>query len=129
MLQELCLGSESKGLVVTGAKEEVKVEQEEDYPESAESTRFRAIAARLNYMAQDAPDVQYACKEMCSDMATPRPSLWGKLKSLARYLVGRSCVQFEFAKQRTRGPLKWRVRLGRLPKVPNINQRRRSDAR
>ena len=64
MLQESGLGSESKSLVVTGSKEGVKDEQEADYLEGEESKRFRAIAARLNYMAQDASDVQCACKEV-----------------------------------------------------------------
>eukprot|EP00969_Alexandrium_andersonii_P096212 4248494-Alexandrium_andersonii.AAC.1 len=29
-----------------------------------EATRYRALAARANYLAQDRPDVQYATKEL-----------------------------------------------------------------
>ena len=109
VLQELGLGSESKGLALTGAKENINNEQDGVLLDVAEAKRFRALAARLNYMAQDAPDVQYACKEICADMAAPRASSWGRMKSLARYLVNRRCVQFEFAKQRSQGPSTWRV--------------------
>ena len=81
VLKELGVGLNSKGLSVTGVKEDVDGDDKpvEDYLEGVEAKRFRAIAARLNYMAQDAPDVQYACKEVCGDMAKPRQSSWGKL--------------------------------------------------
>ena len=53
-----------------------------------EATRFRAITARLNYLAQDRPDVQYSIKEVARRMATPRQGDWLALKRLGRYLLG-----------------------------------------
>ena len=54
----------------------------------AEATRFRGIAARLNYFALDRPDLQYAAKECCRRMATPMCSDWTRLKRVGRYLKG-----------------------------------------
>jgi hypothetical protein len=53
----------------------------------AESTQFRAIAARANYLAADRSDIQYAVKEICKKMSNPVASDWRKLKRLAKYLV------------------------------------------
>ena len=65
-------------------------ETQEDDPEieGSKATRFRAIAARCNYLAMDRMDIQYATKEVCRGMAKPRDSHWRKLKRLGRYLLG-----------------------------------------
>ena len=52
-----------------------------------ETTRFRALAATGNYLAQDRLDQQYAAKEVCRDMASPKPRSWKKMKRMARYLL------------------------------------------
>ena len=54
----------------------------------AEATRFRAIAARANYLAADRPDIPYAVKEICRRMAKPVAGDWQKLIRLGRYLKG-----------------------------------------
>lgn len=53
-----------------------------------EATKFRAITARLNYLAQDRPDLQYAVKEVARRMASPRHGDWLALKRIGRYLLG-----------------------------------------
>ena len=53
------------------------------------ATRFRAVAARANYLAADRMDIQFAVKEVCRGMANPEARHWQGLKRLARYLVGR----------------------------------------
>ena len=42
------------------------MEEEEASDElvGAEATRFRAVAARANYLAVDRPDIEYAVKEI-----------------------------------------------------------------
>ena len=52
----------------------------------AEATRFRAVAARANYLSGDGPDIQYALKEICRRMAKPFKTDWEKLIRLGRYL-------------------------------------------
>ena len=54
----------------------------------AEATKFRAIVARLNYLAMDRPDIQYATKEAAKHMANPRKPDWLLLKRIGRYLAG-----------------------------------------
>ena len=56
-------------------------------PDEAKS--FRSITARINFLAQDRADIQYACKCVCSRMASPRESDWLKLKRIGRYLKGK----------------------------------------
>ena len=52
-------------------------------------TKYRAIAARANYLAIDRPDLMYLAKELCRRMASPTSADWGKLVRLGRYLKGR----------------------------------------
>ena len=52
------------------------------------ATLYRAICARLNYLAQDRPDIRYACKEASRWMSCPRTGHWLILKRIARYLKG-----------------------------------------
>ena len=76
----------AKGSSVPGqkAKKEERQESRELAPHAA--TAFRAMAARANYLAQDRPDIAYACKEVCRDMAKPTEASQDKLKKVARYL-------------------------------------------
>ena len=51
---------------------------------------FRSIAARCNYIAADRPDLMFAVKCICRQMAKPTVGAWKKLKRIGRYLVGKS---------------------------------------
>ena len=55
----------------------------------SEKTRFRGVAARINYLAMDRPDLQFAAKNLCRKMANPEPSDWDKARRIARYIKGR----------------------------------------
>ena len=52
-------------------KQVMAVEAETEALMGAEATRFRAVAARANYLSGDRPDIQYAVKEICRRMAKP----------------------------------------------------------
>ena len=54
----------------------------------SDASRFRGIVARLNYLALDRPDLQFAAKECCRRMASPTCSDWMKIKRVGRYLNG-----------------------------------------
>ena len=56
--------------VVGGAE---KIDEDEEPLPPAESTMFRGIAARCNYLQPDRPDIQYAVKECCRLMFCPTP--------------------------------------------------------
>ena len=53
----------------------------------AEITKFRASAARANYLSQDRTDLQFAAKEICRGMANPTVGHARALRRLARYLI------------------------------------------
>ena len=53
-----------------------------------EATLYRAIAARLNHLAQDRVDVQFAAKDVAKHMSRPAAVDWLKLKRVARYPAG-----------------------------------------
>ena len=52
-----------------------------------QSTAFRALSARANYLALDRPDLCFGAKELCRDFAKPSSKSVGRLKRLVRYDV------------------------------------------
>jgi hypothetical protein len=61
----------ANGAVTAGQKILARqVESEDELPER-DFTRFRALAARANYLAADRIDVLYAAKEVCRFMSKP----------------------------------------------------------
>ena len=65
----------------------------------AEAREYRGMAARANYLAQDRMDIQYAAKELCRSMSSPSRGDAKKLRRLARYLIEKPRVVWEFAWQ------------------------------
>ena len=84
VLRDLGL-EKGKGSDITGSRAE-EIDAEEPELEMHESTSYRSIAARLNFLAIDRVDIQFACKEICRSMSKPRRSDWDKIKKLGRYL-------------------------------------------
>ena len=48
-----------------------ELEENREKLEGAEARRYRELAARANYLAQDRIDIQYATKEVCRGMCDP----------------------------------------------------------
>ena len=65
----------------------------------SEATEFRGMVARLNYLAQDSPDLQYTSKEISKEMSRPRKGAWARLKKAVRYLIGRKAVVWKYCWQ------------------------------
>jgi hypothetical protein len=61
-----------------------------------EARRFRMLAARLNYMAQDNPLLQFPAKEACRNMARPRVKDFAAVKRLVRFILGSGEVEFRY---------------------------------
>ena len=55
-----------------------------------DATRYRALAARLNYLAADRPDLLYTARRICQHMSTPLKKHWELIKRVARYLKGKA---------------------------------------
>ena len=64
-------------------------EEVEEEMSAKDATKFRAVVARLNYMAADRADIQYAVKEAARHMSSPRVVDWHALKRIGLYLKGR----------------------------------------
>ena len=71
--------------------------EEELAPEKV--TAYRGIAARLNYLSADRPDILYPVKEACREMASPTPRSWDKLRRIGKYLAGRPRLVWVFKLQ------------------------------
>jgi hypothetical protein len=100
--EEMGLDLQSKGLEKPCIREGTGEEAENGTPLSPpEASRFRAMAARANFLSLDRPDVQYAVKELCRDMAAPTATSWMKLKRLARYLLQYPRLVWDFSDRRT----------------------------
>ena len=79
-----------------------QAESEVDLPERG-FARFRALAARADYLAADQIDVLYAAKEVCRCMSKPTDLAMGALKRLARYRRARPRMVFNFEYQSAEG--------------------------
>ena len=90
IIQELGVES-GKDVATPGIKMDDKKQSESGGEElqGAEATKFRAIAARCNYLSMDRPDVTFATKEITRRMSKPCADDWAALKRLGRYLKGR----------------------------------------
>ena len=95
---------DAKGVTSPGEDGKAWLELEEANPlEPKTASEYRALAARLNYLALDRPDIQFAVKEVCRGMAQPTVGDKRKLKRLARYLIERPRLVSKFAYQEDGG--------------------------
>ena len=54
------------------------------------------MAARMNFLSLDCPDLQFTVKDSSREMANPKESSWQEAKKVVRYLVGREAVVWAF---------------------------------
>ena len=96
IVKEMGFERSSNSVLTPGLKEAIP---EQDKPlNQHDSTKYRALVARSNYLAQDRSDIQFAVKELYRSMAFPTEHDMLKLKRLARYLVNkqRSVTTFKY---------------------------------
>ena len=80
--------------------EQNKVEEgDEEELDREESKVFRGVATRLKFMSLDCPDMEFPVKQCSREMAKPKRGSWKSFKKVARYLVGRTKVVWEFTWQ------------------------------
>ena len=83
IIEELGLEN-ANGSEVTGSKVDInEIDTELDHEDAY---RFRSIAAKLNFLAADRIDIQFASKEICRRMSSRCMSDWAKVRKLGRYL-------------------------------------------
>jgi hypothetical protein len=87
----------TRPLTLNGDKEGADTEEwdlEEVQPK--EATEFRGLAARMNFLSQDSPDLQFPVKHTSREMAKPKNGSWKRIKKIARYLLNRDSVVWMF---------------------------------
>ena len=67
---------------------------DDDDPDSqalanGDTTRYRALVARISYLSQDRPDLKFASMQVCCAMAKPTMRDTERVKRIGRYLVGK----------------------------------------
>ena len=62
---------DSRGLGVNGDKEDKEEEGEDEEVGREEATIFRGLAARLNFLSLDCPDLQFPVKDCSREMSHP----------------------------------------------------------
>ena len=78
----------TRALAANVEKDEKVEPWDEDDLEKEEPTEFRGLAARLNFLSTDCPDLQFPVKACSRQMATPKKGSWKAMKKVARYLFG-----------------------------------------
>ena len=64
--------------------------------ESHKASEYRAIVARMNYLAADRPDIAFAVKEAAREISSPTNGGWDRLKRIGRYLSYRPRLVLEY---------------------------------
>ena len=83
-------GRNAKSSLVNVDSADDELDDDEDEPLGREeASRYRSVAARLDYLAPDRMDIQYAVQEAARSMSAPKRSDWKMLICIGRYLVGR----------------------------------------
>lgn len=65
----------------------------------ADAKSYRGIVARLNYIASDRIDMQFAVKEAARNMSSPKESDWQALRRIGKYLRGRPRLVMKYGWQ------------------------------
>eukprot|EP00973_Karenia_brevis_P066238 9206626-Karenia_brevis.AAC.1 len=73
----------TKPLTMNGDREDKVEEWKEEFLGKPEAKEFRGLAARLNFMSLDCPNLQFAIKHCSRDMANPKIVSWRALKKIA----------------------------------------------
>ena len=93
--------SGARSVMTPGVKEEASKKDKEEGAEVDEAqdgdqallniedkSKYRALAARANYLALDRVDIQFAVLQLCKAMSNPTQRHWRAVKRLGRYLLG-----------------------------------------
>ena len=62
----------------------------------ADTRKYRGLAARVNYLAIDRPDLKIASLIASRHMSTPTIGSWALLERIGRYLLGRPRIEWRF---------------------------------
>ena len=95
-----------------------KTDGADDGINPTDSTTFRALAARANYLSSDRPDMSYATKELCEHVSQPTSEA---AQGWPRTVPARGLNSQPNAAEAAQGCAA--VKLGAAPKDPNSDPR------
>ena len=100
----MCTGK-GKPAVTLGIEADDKVEalKPEEELDGDDIRRYRALAARMNYISIDRPDVQFCLKDACREMSRPTVRALRKLERIESYLQGTSRLIWNY---------RWQIAIG-----------------
>ena len=76
IIKDLSL-EKAKSVTTPGTKEEGRTKDDNHQPlETSKASEYRAIVARMNYLAADRPDIAFAVKEAAREMSNPTNGGW-----------------------------------------------------
>ena len=96
IMDELGFDDSTKSLDTPLAKDHDNDDGDDEPLDDQEAKRYRRLAATVNYLATDRPDLQFTASVLGRTMARPTERSWGNLKKVARYLKGHVKVVYEF---------------------------------
>ena len=96
ILESLGFEEGTRPLSYNGDREDKVEEGDEEELSKEEAKLFRGLAARLNFVSLDCPNLQFPVKQSTKEMARPVRGSWKRMKKVARYLVGVERVVWEF---------------------------------
>ena len=79
--------------------DEVPQDQDDVPLEGVEHSLYRAVVARINFLAQDRAELLFAAKECSRQMSSPCKGDLGPLRRIGRYLLGRPRTVMMYAWQ------------------------------
>ena len=90
LLQAVGLSEELKAASSTAVKtKDIDSQKDAELMEGRSATKFRSLAARLNYNSTDRSDVHFAAKDTCTNMSVPTHGSSKRFKKAVRYCAGR----------------------------------------
>jgi len=95
VLNELGFDEHTKGLDAPLAKDHEPPEGDEELDETM-ARSYRRLAATVNYISLDRPDLQFAASVLGRTMSRPTAASWANLKKVARYLKKHPRMVFMF---------------------------------
>ena len=84
VMETFVFQEDSKSLVNNGESSSRQEVGDEEDMEKEEATEFRGVVARMNFLSQDCPDLQFPVKECSKQMSKPRKGAWRSAKKIAR---------------------------------------------
>ena len=90
LLQGLGPSEELKAASSTAVKtKDIDSKEDAELMEGRSATKFRSLAARLNYISTDRSDMHYAAKDTCTNMSVPTHGSSKRFKKAVRYCACR----------------------------------------